>query len=62
MGLNIVDDTEKVALGPSQDGTYTGAMGGTELMNKALYERVNKDLLDKFYIIKFIILHPTTLH
>jgi len=52
MGLNIIDDTEKVPLGPSEDGTYTGAMGGTELMNKALYERVDNDLLDQFYIIK----------
>jgi len=52
MSLNIIDDTEKVELGPSKDGTYTGAMGGTELMNKALYDRVDKDLLEKFYIIK----------
>ena len=51
MSLNIIDDTEKVELGPSKDGTYTGAMGGTELMNKALYDRVDKDLLEKFYII-----------
>jgi len=52
MGLNIIDDTEKVELGPSEDGTYDGAMGGTELMNTALYERVDNGLLDKFYIIK----------
>lgn len=52
MGLNIIDSSEKVELGPTKDGTYTGAMGGTELMNKALYERVDKDLLDQFYIIK----------
>jgi len=52
MGLQIIDDTETVALGPSKDGTYEGAMGGTELMNKALYERVDNDLLDEFYIIK----------
>ena len=52
MGLSIIDDTEKVELGPSEDGTYDGAMGGTELMNKALYERVDNDLLDQFYIIK----------
>ena len=52
MALNIIDDTETVELGPSKDGTYDGAMGGTELMNKALYERVDNDLLDEFYIIK----------
>lgn len=52
MGLQVIDDTETVALGPSEDGTYTGAMGGTELMNKALYERVDEDLLDQFNIIK----------
>jgi len=52
MGLKVIDDREKVNIGPSEDGTYDGAMGGTELMNKALYERVDKDLLDEFYIIK----------
>jgi len=52
MPLNIIDDTKTVELGPSKDGTYDGAMGGTELMNKALYERVDNDLLDEFYIIK----------
>lgn len=52
MSLNVIDDSEKVELGPSKDGTYTGAMGGTELMNKALYERVDNALLDEFYIIK----------
>ena len=52
MGLEIINDAETVSLGPSKDGTYEGAMGGTELMNKALYERVNNELLDQFYIIK----------
>lgn len=54
MSLDIVDDTEIVDLGksPSEDGTYTKAMGGTELMNKALMERVDNDLLDEFHIIK----------
>lgn len=52
MGLSVIDDTETVKLGPAEDGTYTGAMGGTELMNKALYERVDNALLDQFYIIK----------
>lgn len=52
MGLEIIDDTEKVTLGPSADGTYEGAMGGTELMNNALYERVDNSLLDQFNIIK----------
>ena len=52
MALNIIDDSEVTSLGPSEDGTYTGAMGGTELMNKALYERVDNELLDQFFIIK----------
>ena len=57
MKLNIVDDTKKddddeFSMGPTIDGTYTDAKGGTELMNKALYERVDNDLLDKFYLIK----------
>lgn len=52
MGLHIIDDTELTSLGPSEDGTYTGAMGGTEMMNKALYERVDNDLLNQFFIIK----------
>jgi UDP-glucose:(glucosyl)LPS alpha-1,2-glucosyltransferase len=55
MSLKIIDDTEKVDLspaGPSSDGTYTEANGGTELMNRALYERVDKGLLDQFFISK----------
>ena len=55
MKLNIVDskkDEDEFSMGPSLDGTYTEAKGGTELMNKALYERVDNDLLDQFYIIK----------
>ena len=38
--------------GPTKDGTYAKSMGGTELMNKALLERVDKDLLEQFNIIK----------
>ena len=34
------------------DGTYHESFGGTELMNSALYERVDNDLLDQFNIIK----------
>ena len=52
MALNIIDDTETIELSPTKDGTYDGAWGGTELMNKSLYERVDNDLLDEFYIIK----------
>ena len=52
MSLNVIDDSEKVELGPANDGTYEGAMGGTELMNQALYDRVDNALLDQFYIIK----------
>ena len=35
-----------------EDGTYYESFGGTELMNKALTEKVSKDLLDQFNIIK----------
>jgi UDP-glucose:(glucosyl)LPS alpha-1,2-glucosyltransferase len=52
MGLQIIDDTEKVSLKQNKDGTYKGAMGGTELMDMALRERVDNALLDEFYIIK----------
>jgi len=51
--VNDIDDNEgEFSMGPSEDGTYTDAKGGTELMNKALYERVDNDLLEQFYIIK----------
>ena len=52
MSLSDIDATETESLGPSEDGTYTQAMGGTELMNKALVERVDSALLDEFHIIK----------
>jgi UDP-glucose:(glucosyl)LPS alpha-1,2-glucosyltransferase len=58
MGLTIIDDREvSSAKGPSKDGTYRKAQGGTELMNSALYERVDKDLLDQFFIIKSRVRH-----
>ena len=34
------------------DGTYYESYGGTELMSNALTERLSKDLLDEFNIIK----------
>lgn len=37
MPLNVIDDTQKVSLGPSDDGTYADAKGGTEMMA----ERIN---------------------
>jgi len=54
MGLNIIDDTEvrKPSSTMTEDGTYSTAQGGTELMNAKLYERVDKALLDEFFIIK----------
>jgi len=52
MSLSDIDATETESLGPSEDGTYTQAMGGTELMNKALMERVDPALLEEFHIIK----------
>ena len=35
-----------------EDGTYYESFGGTEMMSKALTEKVSKDLLDQFNIIK----------
>ena len=32
MPLNVIDDTQKVSLGPTSDGTYAKANGGTEMM------------------------------
>jgi len=52
MALNIIDDTDTVSLGPSEDGTYNDANGGTELMDRALKKYVNNDLLSNFHIIK----------
>lgn len=37
--------------GPTKDGTYKGAMGGTEMMMMGLKDRVSSDLLDQFQII-----------
>lgn len=53
MALNIIDNSEvKKSSVMQKDGTYSTAQGGTELMNKALYERVDNALLDQFNIIK----------
>jgi UDP-glucose:(glucosyl)LPS alpha-1,2-glucosyltransferase len=52
MSLNIIDDTDTVSLGPSEDGTYNNANGGTELMDRALKKYVDNDLLKDFHIIK----------
>ena len=53
MSLTIIDDSEvQSASEMNQDGTWNKAQGGTELMNKALYERVDNDLLEEFFIIK----------
>ena len=52
MGLNILDDTETVSLGMNEEGTYNGAMGGTEMMDLGLKERIDSDLLSHFNIIK----------
>ena len=47
---DIADDEVQSAM--NADGTWNKAQGGTELMNKALYERVDNDLLEQFNIIK----------
>ena len=55
MPLKVIDDmkdNDEFSLGPSEDGTYTQANGGTEMMDRALKERVDNDLLEQFYIIK----------
>jgi UDP-glucose:(glucosyl)LPS alpha-1,2-glucosyltransferase len=51
MSLNIIEDNE-VESAMNADGTWNKAQGGTEMMNSALYERVDKDLLEQFNIIK----------
>ena len=52
MQLKILDTAEdEFSLGPSEDGTYEEANGGTEMMRNQLYSRVDPDLLDKFQII-----------
>ena len=40
-----------------EDGTYHQSFGGTELMSNALMERLPKDLLDEFNIIKSRVRH-----
>jgi UDP-glucose:(glucosyl)LPS alpha-1,2-glucosyltransferase len=50
MSLEDIDDNEVSKM--NSDGTWNKAQGGTELMNKALYERVDNDLLEQFNIIK----------
>ena len=50
--MKILDTAEdEFSLGPSEDGTYEEANGGTEMMRSQLYSRVDPDLLDKFQII-----------
>lgn len=44
MGLVITD-------GPSKNGTYTGAKGGTEMMMDGLRARIDPQILDQFNII-----------
>jgi UDP-glucose:(glucosyl)LPS alpha-1,2-glucosyltransferase len=51
MSLEDIKDDE-VQSAMNSDGTWNKAQGGTELMNKALYERVDNDLLEQFNIIK----------
>ena len=52
MSLRIVGaEKDEFSLGPTEEGTYEEANGGTEMMRQQLYDRVDKDLLDKFQII-----------
>ena len=50
--LKIVDDTKKLDLSPTSDGTYEGAAGGTEMMNSRLKASIDPKLLANFNIIK----------
>lgn len=56
MPLTVIDDSEKKSM-MNQDGTWNKAQGGTELMNSALYSRVDNDLLEQFNIIKSRVRH-----
>lgn len=56
MSLEDIQDDE-VQSAMNSDGTWNKAQGGTELMNKALYERVDNDLLEQFNIIKSRVRH-----
>ena len=52
MSLRIVGaDKDEFSLGPTEDGTYEEANGGTEMMRRELYTRVDEELLDQFQII-----------
>jgi glycosyltransferase involved in cell wall biosynthesis len=52
MSLKIVGtEKDEFSLGPTEDGTYEEANGGTEMMRQELYARVDKELLDQFQII-----------
>ena len=52
MSLRIVGaEKDEFSLGPTEEGTYEEANGGTEMMRRQLFDRVDKDLLDKFQII-----------
>ena len=48
MKLNIIGDPENTAAVNELD---KNAMGGTELMKYALYDKLPKNLLDQFQII-----------
>jgi UDP-glucose:(glucosyl)LPS alpha-1,2-glucosyltransferase len=52
MSLKIVgSEADEFSLGPTEEGTYEEANGGTEMMRRELFDRVDNDLLDQFQII-----------
>jgi len=52
MTLKIIGNQEdEFSLGPNDEGTYEEANGGTEMMRRELFSRVDEELLDKFQII-----------
>jgi glycosyltransferase involved in cell wall biosynthesis len=52
MSLTIIDDTETEQLGPSDDGTYAGAKGGTEIMAERIKSVIDEmGIADKMNVI-----------
>jgi len=55
MSLEDISDNE--VIGPTEDGTYSEANGGTEMMSRGLVERIDPELLEQFNIIKSRVRH-----
>jgi len=58
MGLNIIDDTQKVSLGPTDNGTYAKAQGGTEMMAARIDQIIDRaGLSDQVNVIHSRVRH-----